>query len=86
MCICGLTDGIHWYVDRRYAPNLYQVATTPEEAEYNLLHWAGKILRSGHMHLDMRPMAAKILACRSLNMIAICSNNSILHPNNRWFE
>jgi hypothetical protein len=85
MCHCELSDGSHWFVDMINAPSMYQIAETPEQAEHFLRSWAGKILRIGHMHLDMRQTAAKILACKNINMISIC-NNYELHPANMWFE
>jgi hypothetical protein len=86
VCICGLDEDVHWFVDRIHAPNLYQVAHTPEEADRMLRSWAGKILKKGHMHLDMRIYASKILKTKVLNMVAICSNPDILHPSEQWFE
>jgi hypothetical protein len=85
MCHCGLSKDIHWYIDVINAPEMYQIAETPEQAEHNLRSWAGKVLRIGHMHIDMRQAAARILRCQSLHMISVC-NNEHLHPSNIWFE
>jgi tRNA G26 N,N-dimethylase Trm1 len=74
MCLCGLTEGLHWYVDLKFAGQMFQIAETPEQAEYALRSWAAKILRLGHQHLDVRPLAAKILSTKKLRMIAVCEN------------
>lgn len=72
MCICGLDPGVHWYVDPINAPNLWQIGLSPEQAEHNLRSWAGKVVRLGHQHFDMRPIAARVLKLRFLCMVALC--------------
>lgn len=72
MCDCGLTEGIHWYVDIEMAPIMFLVARSPEQAEHSLRSWAARILRKGSIFLDFRPMAAKILASKSLCLTTVC--------------
>lgn len=81
MCSCQLIDGVHWFVDKEHAPYIFLVAETPEQAERFLRTWAAKVLRVEDMHLDMRPMAARVLALRILNMVACCKAG-IFHPHN----
>lgn len=74
MCACGFPDeeNIHWYTDRR-APMMYMLAHSPEEAEYNLRSWAGRLVKNGHLIIDMRPVAARVLATKRLYMQSICA-------------
>lgn len=83
-CFCGLGDSLHWFVDQLNAPNLYQVALTPEQAESNLRSWAGKVVKKGHLHLDMRPIAARVLAAKILFMTKICDHPGTPTPG--FFE
>lgn len=72
-CTCGLGDGIHWYVDYTHASYMYMLGRSPEEAEHSLRSWAAKILKQGHLDLEVRPMAARILSCHELYMVQICT-------------
>lgn len=81
MCSCQLIDGVHWFVDKLNAPYMFMVAETPEQAERSLRTWAAKTLRLGNMHLDMRPIAARVLSLRILHMVACCSSG-LFHPHN----
>lgn len=74
--MCGLGDNSHFYVDDINAPNNYQIAESSEEAERNLRSWAGKTVRLGHTHIDLRPIAAKILAAKELKLIKICDKEA----------
>lgn len=78
MCTCNIGEDVHWWVDDLNAPNMYQIARSAEEAEAYLRSWAGKTVRLGHTHLDLRPMAAKILAAKKLRMITICERKIYL--------
>lgn len=81
MCICGLVDDYHWFSDPIHAPNLWQVAPTPEEAEHALKSWAGKVLKSDHIQIDMRPIAAKVLGTPILYMQKLCGGHYFeVHP------
>lgn len=86
MCRCALEEGIHWYVDRVHAPYLYQIASSPEEAESILKQWAAKILSVGHNQLDIRQTAGKILALKTMRMEAICDRAYLFHPSEALFE
>lgn len=74
MCDCRLIDGYHWWVDVVRAKEIYQVAETPEQAEVYLRIWAAKTLSVGHQFLDMRTLAARVLATHVLNMVSICNH------------
>lgn len=76
MCDCRLVDGYHWWVDLSIAKEIYQVAETPEQAEVYLRIWAAKTLSVGHQFLDIRTLAARVLATHVLNMVSICSNKT----------
>ena len=78
MCECQLSEGLHWYVDNLHAPGLYEIARSPEQAERNLRAWAAKVVRLGHVYLDIRSAAAKILATRRLNLVQLCTNQDLL--------
>jgi hypothetical protein len=80
MCMCGLINDYHWYSDPIHAPNLWQVSTTPEEAEHSLRSWAGKVLKLGHQHIDMKFVAARVLGTRVLSMIRLCEGTFEVHP------
>lgn len=80
LCYCALKDGQHWYVDTVNAPNLYYIASSPEEAERYLRSWAGRVVRTGRVHIDMRPTAAKVLAAKVLNLRAICAHKDLIYP------
>lgn len=85
MCSCGLEEGLHWYLDPVNAPGLYHIASCSEEAKYFLRSWAAKILRLGHMHLDMRPLAARILRSKTITMVSLCDKPD-MHPAQLWIE
>jgi hypothetical protein len=74
MCTCSIGEGLHWYIDINVAPYIYQIGRSPEEAEYSLRAWAGTVVRKGHIYIDLRSLAAKILASRYINMTALCDN------------
>jgi hypothetical protein len=82
MCICGLVDDTHWFVDSKNAPHMWQIAQSPEQAEHNLRSWAGAILRSTQVqaHLGMKPVAARILKIKVLFMRKLCESNIDIHP------
>lgn len=86
MCKCALSEGIHWYVERIYAPYMYLVAKSPEEAEHSLRNWAARILSVGHNQLDIRQMAGRVLAVKILNMQSICQNVNLRHPSDIWID
>lgn len=73
MCICSdanisLEEGAHLYIDTNTYNFVY--ATSPEEAEYKLRHWASHWLRNASTFFSRSTMAG--LLSRRLNMIAKC--------------
>lgn len=78
MCDCGLTEGVHWFADPLHAPDIWQIAESPEQAEASLRTWAGKVVRIGHRYIELRRAAAKVLSTRVLDMRRLCDTPELL--------
>ena len=78
MCSCGLSEGIHWYSDTGVGADIWQIGHTPEEAEHALRSWAAKVVRQGHLYIDIRSTAGRILRAPVLNMTQLCTSPTLL--------